>query len=563
VPLAVPQLGDGLAEAEANEAIRLFIERAHRVLPGYEPTAEDLLAVAQVCRTLDGLPLGIELAAARIGLLPPRALAERLTRHLDVPGTGARDLPTRQRTLEGTIAWSYDLLDEPAQRLLARLSVFAGGFRFDEAEVVAGPEGELGIDFIEGLARLADHSLVQPIQGPDLPRFGLLETIRRFASERLSRSDDAATIGRRHAVAYLELAEEAARHMPAREQVPWLDRLSVEHDNVRAAIAWSIETGEAELAHRLVAAAWRFWQFRGHVTEGRARAAAVLAMPGSDAPTTWRMRALEAAGGLAWWGSGVDAADQFYQRQLDIARRLGDKQGTADGLFNLIHSRFSLSTDPAEGERMHAEAERLYRDLDDDVSLARLNWSVGYSLMLQGQLEAAGHVVEESLAKFEALDDEYYIALAAAAGGGMAIATGNLDYAFSQGLRALHANQRMGDIASLTLLLLPSAALLFMVGLVGEAATVHAAYEAHRRRYGVQPPLDVESWLGFGDQVEEMRAVVNGEDFAEEHRRGARMTTDAVVEFLSVEAEPRFRAARARRTARPAVADSTATPGAD
>ena len=359
----------------------------------------------------------------------------RLSRQLDVPGGRSRDLPARQQTLEQAIAWSYELLDASSQRLLARLSVFSGGFRLEEGETVGGPEDGRDVEVIDGLTTLADHSLLQPMVGPDLPRFRLLETIRRFAAARLAEAGERDATQRRHAAAYMALAEEAAKHMPDRDQVPWLERLAVEHDNVRGAMAWAIEAGEAEIAHRLLAAMWRFWQFRGHVAEGRERAAQVLAMPGADAPTTWRMRAVEAAGGLAWWGAGLAVADQLYQSQVELARELGDEHGLADALFNLVHTRFTLTSDPTEVPRLRAEAEALYRKVGDERALARLEWIAAYPLMAQGDVLAAETIVRESLQRFEALGDAYYIPLAASSVAGIAMAKGELDEAVEWGLR--------------------------------------------------------------------------------------------------------------------------------
>jgi tetratricopeptide (TPR) repeat protein len=271
--------------------------------------------------------------------------------------------------------------------------------------------------------------------GPDLPRFRLLETIRRFAGARLSDDRDSSTIHRRHAIAYLTLAEEAAQHMPGRDQVPWLDRLAVEHDNVRGAMAWAIESGEAEIAHRLLAAIWRFWQFRGHIIEGRERAEQVLAMPGANTPTTWRMREVDAAGGLAWWGAGVPAADQLYQSQLDLARQLGDEQGVADALFNLGHTRFAVTSDAAEVANMHTEANALYRKVGDNRSLARLAWSATYILMAQGRVAEAEQAARDLLPQSVAFGDDYYVALASTALGGIAFVKGDLDGALDLGMR--------------------------------------------------------------------------------------------------------------------------------
>jgi predicted ATPase len=545
-PLDVPGANDRPDDALASESVRLFIERARRIRPGFTLSDEDAAAVAEICQRLDGLPLGIELAASRIGLLPPRALAARLSQQLDVPGGRSRDLPARQQTLEGAIAWSYDLLDAPSRRLLARLSVFAGGFRLDEGEAVGGgPNGDLGVDVIEALTTLADHSLLQSMAGPDLPRFRLLETIRRFGDARLAESGEHEAVRRRHATAYLDLAEEAAQYMPGRDQVPWLDRLSIEHDNIRSAMTWALEDGEVEIAHQLLAAVWRFLQFRGHVAEGRDVAARVLAMPGGDAPTTWRMRALDAAGGLAWWGGGLPEADQLYQAQVDLARQLGDEQGLAEALFNLTHTRFVLASDPEEIGRLRAEALALAQKLGDERLLTRLAWSGGYIQMAQGKIAEAEQIARDTLPRSEALGDEFYVALAASALGGIAFARGDLDGALELGMRGLLASHALGDVASITLGLEAAATFMSIVGFPADAVTIDAAYQSHCQRYGVKPPLDVDDWLGLGPVIEEIRTAAASGAFDAEVRMGASMTTDAVIEFLVREAVPRFKARRA------------------
>jgi predicted ATPase/class 3 adenylate cyclase len=547
-PLGVPGATDRPDDAVASDSVRLFVERASRVHPGYRLSAEDAPAVAEICQRLDGLPLGIELAASRIELFPPRALATRLRQQLDVPGGRSRDLSARQQTLEGTIAWSYHLLDSPSRRLLARLSAFAGGFRLEEAEGLGGPDGELSIDVIEGLTKLADQSLVQPMEGPDLPRFRLLETIRRFGADRLGESGERDAVLRRHATAYVSLAEEAAKYMPGRDQVPWLDRLTIEHDNVRAAMSWAIETGEAEIAHRLLAAVWRFWQFRGHVAEGTDVAARVLAMPGAHAPTLWRTRALDAAGGLAWWGGDLPQADQLYQAQVDLARELGDERGLAEALFNLTHTRFVLAPDPAEIGMLRDEALALAQKVRDERLLARLAWSGGYILLAQGRVAEAEQIARDILPKSQAQGDEFYIALAATALGGITFMKGDLDGAVDLAMQGFLSSHAMGDVASVTLGLQGAAAFMYIVGLTADAVTIDAAYQAHCRRYGVKPPLDVDDWLGLGPVIEEIRTAAAGDAFEEEARLGASMTTDGVLEFLVREAVPRLKARRAART---------------
>jgi hypothetical protein len=277
--------------------------------------------------------------------------------------------------MERAIAWGYDLLEPHNQRLLDRLSVFRGGCRLEEAEAVCGPAVELGVDVLTGLAVLVEHSLVQAAPGPDGARFRLLETIRAYAGARLGERGEAAEIERRHATAYLDLVEAAASHLPGRGQRAWLDRLTAEHDNLRAALAWTIDHDETWMALRLGAGSWRFWQVRGHIEEGRTAMNRILDMPGADAATRWRVRALEADGGLRYWSADLPGADARYREQLELARRLEDVAGTADALFNLEHTRSLLDGFGAAGGQHIEEAERLYLQIGDERSTARIEWT--------------------------------------------------------------------------------------------------------------------------------------------------------------------------------------------
>ena len=516
---------------QPGEAVDLFVVRGRHAQPGFQLTDENRAAVEEICRRLDGLPLGIELAASRIGLLPPEIIADQLTRRLDLPGVAPRDLPARQRTLTETVAWSYGLLDAPARKLLQRLSVFAGGFRLAEVEAVAGPAEELGAEPIDALAALVEQSLVDSIPGPDVPRYRLLETIQWFARERLIESGDAALTGERHARAYLALAEHAASHMPGRHQVPWLNRMTIDHDNIRAAFAWAITQGDAEVAHRLLATSWRFWQFRGHVTEGRLRAASVLAMPGGDATTAWRMRGVEAAGGLDWWAGDIPAADAHYEQALQVARAIDDPRGVADALYNLIHTKFQV--DPDQIDALRAEAAALYRDVGDALALARLEWTRSWQLAFSGHPDEARRVSEHALSEFEAAGDDFYLALASGALGGLAMIERDIPTAVRYGLRSVAANRAIGDLASITLFLRSAASLFMIAGDSEAAATVLGAFEGHCRRYGIKPPLDPDQFLGLGGPTDDLLAMALAEPklhAAQAH--GEAMTTDAVLEYL-------------------------------
>ncbi|TME76147.1 MAG: adenylate/guanylate cyclase domain-containing protein, partial [Chloroflexi bacterium] len=278
-PLAVPDLKalPSLSALSQFEAVRLFIERAVAVKPDFRATNENAPAIAGICERVDGLPLAIELAAARIKLFSPQALLSRLEKSLTALGSGARDLPSRQQTLRGAIQWSYEMIDAPGRRLLARFSVFARGGSLEQVESVCGPPDDIGGDVIDMLDQLADQSLVRRLPDFSEPRFLMLQTIREFAAERLEQSDEAAAIKDRHVQAFIALVQQAQPYVFGSRRKEWLDRLEMEDDNLRAALDWTLATGDAKNAMLLAACLWRFWQMRGHIHEGRARVAAALA----------------------------------------------------------------------------------------------------------------------------------------------------------------------------------------------------------------------------------------------------------------------------------------------
>ena len=241
---------------------------------------------------LDGLPLGIELAAARLSLLPPAAIRDRLAARLPLPGSGPRDAPARQRTLEGAIDWSHDLLSPAEQATLHALAVFEGSFDVSQAEpVIAGTDAAAG-DALDRLLALGEHSLIARDQaaigdagrlaGSGI-RFGMLRTVQAYAARRLEADGREADVRRRHALAYLDLAETGAKHLFTAAQPPWIDRLTLDQPNLRAALRWAIDAGEPDLALRFVAASWRFWQVTGRLAEGEVWAERALSMPGADA----------------------------------------------------------------------------------------------------------------------------------------------------------------------------------------------------------------------------------------------------------------------------------------
>ncbi len=257
------------------ESVALFIERAVAVRPGFAVDNANAPAVAEICVRLDGLPLAIELAAARVRVLSPQAILDRLSDRLALLSGGARDLPERQQTLRGAIAWSHDLLDEVDRRAFARLSVFAGGATLEQIEAVCFDPDERATA-LDVVSSLVDKSLLREDSATDEPRFRMLETIRQFAAEQLESTGDAETYRGRHAAAVLAFAEQGASEVLGPDGRSWLDRFELERDNVRTAMAWSLDGTHTETALRLLTACWRYWQIRGYLTEARAYAERAL-----------------------------------------------------------------------------------------------------------------------------------------------------------------------------------------------------------------------------------------------------------------------------------------------
>jgi predicted ATPase len=339
-PLPVPQIeaGRDAADARRYASVRLFVERAHAASADFELTSGNAQAVAEICRRLDGLPLAIELAAARVRLLPPQALLARLDDRMGLLTGGARDLPERQRTLRSTLDWSFDLLSAGEQALFARLGVFAGSFDLPAAEAVgaAGPAvpGRAG-HVMDTLGSLVDSSLVQPQVRDGEPRFVLLETIREYALERLRDGADWREAHDSHAAYFLALAEPAPAELQGPGQLVWLDRLETEHGNLGAAMSWLVEQDQPESAIHLSWATWRFWWLRGHAQE-LASYVGILAKSEHLPP---RQRALALSGtGFGLFASGDRATAQpLLEQSLPLYRQAGDMLGAATTAAMLGH----------------------------------------------------------------------------------------------------------------------------------------------------------------------------------------------------------------------------------
>ena len=485
-PLSLPPRGAADVETlMASEAVRLFVERAMGVRPEFALTPANGGDVAEIVVRLDGLPLAIELAAARIRLLAPAAMARRLGDRLGLLNAGARDAPERQRTLRGAIAWSYDLLAQDDRRLFARLGVFAGGGLLAMAESVCAVAGDdPPADVTAGIERLAEQSLLR-IGDNSLGdvRFALLETVREFALEMLVERGELARLRDLHADALLEIVRVAPAGSGTTDRGSWLDRLGEEHDNLRAALDHLVATGDHARASDVVHAAWRFWQMRGHLIEGRGRVDAVLAMPGwGEGPSAARVHALEAAGGLAYWAGDMRAANAHYAEAEAEARRLGDDGELANALYNhFFASRPSPSAEDwiaglaDESRPFLTEALEIWTRLGDDDGRAKALWALAEHHSYRRETDAAEEAATEALALFERGGDTFGIAWAHFTRGFARTLAANVPGAAADLVDALRDFQQARDVSGVALGLSALPSLLLIAGRTADAYRVAGA----------------------------------------------------------------------------------------
>jgi predicted ATPase len=404
-PLALPDLRSipPIEVLAGLPAIALFVERAKAVKPDFVLNHENASVVAAVCARLDGLPLAIELAAARIKLLSASAMLARLESRLKLLTGGPRDLPTRQQTLRGTLDWSYGLLNTAEQTLLRRLSVFVGGCTLEGVESVCDTKGDLGLEVFDCMASLVDKSLVQRVERADEEtRFTLLFSIREYALEHLATSGDAPATQRAHAAYYLVLAEEGAQEVAAQSE--WLDRLEAELDNFRVALDYLITTGEADWGLRLGTALFRFWETREYLVEGRDTIVRLLALEGTAARPKLRVRLLFAAAVLAGEQGDYDSARRLFESSLESCVELDDNRGVAVALNAMaVNSRNRGELDDAL--LLFERSLHMWKDIGDSADIARALSNLANVAKLQGDYGRASALYDECLIMFRSAGD--------------------------------------------------------------------------------------------------------------------------------------------------------------
>jgi predicted ATPase len=360
-PLELPPTENQLQAAELaeNESILLFVERARAAQPNFSLTNDNASAVAQICQRLDGLPLAIELASARVKMLPPQAILARLSDRLKLLTGGAQDLPTRQRTLRNTLDWSYSLLNAQEKILYARLAVFVGGFTLEAAEAVCNSENNL--DILEGVASLVNNSLLKQEDIAGEPRFRMLETIREYALERLVESGQMPELQRSHAHYYAGILNEASFRIQSREATAWLNRLEREHDNIQATLAWSITTPDGRaLALSILAILTWFWYRRGFFGEGRVWTERILAASGAD-PDPARAAAFQMNSRMAMWRGDLNTAVSKARESLMLWQRLEDEEKVPMSLMETGVALLNIGQD-SEAHILLKEAEALFKE---------------------------------------------------------------------------------------------------------------------------------------------------------------------------------------------------------
>jgi predicted ATPase/DNA-binding SARP family transcriptional activator/DNA-binding CsgD family transcriptional regulator len=486
-----PQSADTVEELERSESARLFVERASARRPGFSLTPDNTQAVAQICHRLEGIPLAIELAAARVGALSIKQISERLTDSLKLLTGGDRTQVPKQRTLRGTLDWSHELLSTNEKKLFGRLSVFAGGWTLEAAEEV-GADGSIeGSDVLDLLGRLVDKSLVvAEAEAQGAVRYRMLEPIRQYARERLEESEEAEAIQRRHAEFFLALAEEAEPEVEGPQQAAWLERLEAEHDNLRAALSWSLERGEeAELGLRVAGALGQFWYLRGYLGEGRRWLEEALAKA-SPASTAARANALHRLSFLAYLQGHLDRAQeaseeglklegveqfwdiagrrsvaaglgrlmlgivasaqgdseraiQLYEKSLALSRKVGDKRGIADNLL-LLGQEMRLRGDLGKARELLEEGMVVVREVGDPELLAAFLTQLCDTFLLQGDLERATVVGEKAVAICREHKHRFMLSEVLCNLGWVALLRGNLERATTLYVESLELKREVG-----------------------------------------------------------------------------------------------------------------------
>jgi predicted ATPase/DNA-binding SARP family transcriptional activator/DNA-binding CsgD family transcriptional regulator len=521
-------------ELTRYDAARLFLDRVRLRLPDFDLTPENAHAVAEVCGRLEGIPLAIELATARVGALAVKEVAARLEDSLGFLSAGLRTAAPRQRTMRATLEWSHRLLSEPERVLFGRLSVFAGGWTLEAAEGV-GSDGIGKTDILHLLSRLVDKSLVvAETTGDGRGRYRMLEPVRQYAREKLEESGESDAVRHRHTAFFLSLAEEAEPELRRPQQEEWLKRLEREHDNVRSALSWALERGEAELGLRLVGALGEFWYTRGHLDEGQRWLQAALANNGSLLVPR-RVKALAWAGYIAWEQGDYEWSTALGEESLVLSRNLGDQSGVAAAL----HGLGTVALHRNECEKASAaleEALALRLALGDTMGVGRVLQALGLVAVAHHDYRQAIALHEEGLPLAREMGDKLGLVLLLGQGALAYLGLGDYQQARVLCAEGLELSRQLRHRHTLVYILHIAAVLTISQGDPLRSARLWEAAEALRRAIGAT--LSAVSRYVYGPYIVTARARVSEAAWEAASAEGRAMTPEQAVEYALSEEEP-------------------------
>ena len=577
--LTVPDLELSPSETRIGRstAVALFVQRAQMVNPNFQLTKANARTIAEICVQLDGLPLAIELAAARSRLLPPQALLIRLSQRFAVLTGGAVTLPVHQQTLHNTLKWSYDLLDANEQQLFRRLAVFERGWTLEAAEALGNANREVQDDLtiLDGIASLIDKSLIRQIEREGIePRFLMLMTVREYGLECLSESGEEDFTRLAHAEYYLALVEEAEPHLKDAQQLMWLRRLDRELDNLRIALSWLIEHEKVEMALRFCGALWWFWQMRGYWSDGRRWLKTVLALPGAEARTALRAKVLSAAGELATDQGDLQEARLLLTESVTLCHELDDNRALVRPMSTLGRV-MAEQGDQAAAASLMKECITLCRKLGSTWELSRSLLTLGYIVWLEGDLKQAIALTQESLMLARELGDKSQAAHALNNLGHLYWDQGDLVQAKAHAEEGLMLLRETGSKALIFTTLETLGSILLSQGDFERAKALHTEgitlgkelgnerqiawqlvglarvavaqnqlmyatrlYSAAEARYDVNKELSPEELEDYGQVVESVRARLGVQAFTTAWNEGRMMTLEQLLEAPEPESTP-------------------------
>ncbi|MGH2806700.1 MAG: tetratricopeptide repeat protein [Actinomycetota bacterium] len=531
-PLELPTARVSISDVENTDAVKLFVNRATATNPSFVLTEDNVEHVVEICAQLDGLPLAIELAAARTKLLTPEAMLKRLTDRLQLLTGGPVDLPERQRTLRATLDWDYDLLSEEEQKVFRRLGVFVGGFTLAAADAITAID-DTPLDTLTIVESLATKSLIRPV-GEDGDRFRMLSTIREYAAEKLEASEDRDRVHERHIAYMLALAEESRPHLYMDDQIRWLKVLEDEHDNFRIALDWVAMHADPETELRLAGALSAFWEFRAYLSEGQRRLEEALNR-GRDAPPELRAVCLQGAGILARGQGEYKRATSRIQEAVAAFRAAGDVAGEADATkqLGIIASERS---DLTEARRLYTESMTLMEQIGDEVGVARARNNLGVIARDEGDLRTAAEHYAHALEVFRKAGDRQAIARILMNLGEAKLEQGELRDAHGLLVESIHLALEIGSRWDIADLLEVMAAIATGYDHPHEAAVIFGAAEYLREYLGA--PLPPAEKIFYDRRVESLTARLSPADLTTGWAKGRRFTLDQAVAYALTSFEP-------------------------